>query len=228
MYASHWKLTARGTLGNNSGITAEQFVFGVNLATFGAAFDSTGDAEGIVQPDEDQFNDLVSDTVAFFGRAATGISPQARLREVKFAKIGADGKYTTAPRIAAVNVAGAGTGDLHPPQVAHAVSLVTERRGPTGKGRFYLPMPVAPLTSDLVIDDAHRDAVAGSCQTWLNDLGNEPGTDVLGLAVVVASTKGYNTLVTGVRVGKALDTIRTRRNALAESYSATLAVNAGT
>jgi hypothetical protein len=113
--------------------------------------------------------------------------------------------------------------------VALAVSLNTPRRGPSGKGRFFLPMPAVTINpGNLEISAADAQGVADSAAQWLNDLGNEPGVDVLGLAAVVASTKGYNTRVSSVRVGRVLDTIRTRRRSLKEAYGANVGVDATT
>jgi hypothetical protein len=58
----------------------------------------------------------------------------------------------------------------------------------------------------------------------VNNLNNWPAADVNDPKVIVASSKGYNTTVTGIRVGQAFDTIRTRREDLMETYGATLAV----
>lgn len=229
MYASHYRLTLSGTLGAGTP-AAEGFAFGISLAKGTAEGGAgSGTAEGAAQPDNDQFANLVSDCQAFFSRPGTYISNAAVLKQVKLAWIGPDGKYTRDPMIADVSTPGAQSGAVtHPPQVALAVSLTSGRRGPSGKGRFYLPMPaVAVDPGTLEIGVSERDAVLASVATFLNDLGNEPNVDVLDLGPCIASTKGFNTPVTGVRVGRALDTIRSRRRSLKENYSAIAAVNSG-
>ena len=214
MFDSHYRLTLSGTLMG----AAEKFTFGLSLARDAG----DGDASGAVQHNAAQFDDMVQDSVAFFARPASRISSYAVLKEVKLATIGADGKYTTDPFIAGVNQAGGSNPGqvVYPPQIALAVSLVTNRRGPTGKGRFYLPAPYAgidPTTGLTFPTDVAlvRDSVV----QWIDALNNEPDIDVVNHGVCVASTKGYNTRVTGVRVGRALDTIRTRRASLLETYS---------
>jgi hypothetical protein len=87
-------------------------------------------------------------------------------------------------------------------------------------------MPGVFLTRDtLQLQQADHASILQSSASFLNALGNEPGIDVLGLTPVVASTKGYNSIVTGVRVGRVLDTIRSRRASLPENYGATVDVS---
>ena len=49
-------------------------------------------------------------------------------------------------------------------------------------------------------------------------MNNRPGVDFSDVVVVIASTKGTNSPVTAVRVGRVPDTIRSRRTALPEGY----------
>ncbi len=167
-----------------------------------------------------QFDDIVADCGAFISRPGTLIRTQAYLKQVKFAWIGADGKYTREPMMANVNVQGGSPfGPLHPAQVSLAISLNTDLRGKRGRGRFYLPLPavaVEPTTG--LISVADRDSVEASAAQFLNDLNNEPGVDVLGLSVAVASSFGALSHVRSVRVGRALDTIRSRRRSLVEAH----------
>jgi hypothetical protein len=223
-FQSHWRLTCSGVLGTSSS-AEERFSFGVSLADDMGG----GDADRVIQPNDGQFDDMVTDTTAFFGRAASQIAPHCRLTEVKLAKIGPDGRYLEDPFIAAVSQVGAGNFNIvYPPQVALAVSLNTSRRGATGRGRFYLPCPTVGLSTDTMVGDINgANSCRDSVKTWLDALNNEPGIDVVNFGVCVASSKGYNTAVTSVRVGRVLDTIRSRRRSLGEGYgpSAVLAVD---
>lgn len=225
-FAEHIRMTALGRLGSASG---ERFSYGLNIAHVG----STPFTANFLTPNADVWEDFAADVRAFHGSANTNLSSRAILEEVKFAVIGTDGKYKEDPVV--VNVVDCPGGSVEvdnvqqlvPPQSALVISLVTARRGPTGKGRFYLPMPVVGVSADtLQISDGFRDSVASSAQTFLNNLNNQPGMDVLDLQVVVASTKGYNTPVTGVRVGRVLDTVRSRRRGLLEAYDPPLSVGA--
>lgn len=225
-YAPHYRLTCSGRIGIDPA-AGEEFSFGLALAEypFGPIFDvesGSGSVGGMVSLNQDQRDDVVADCVALFARPGTFLGAYSVLTQVKLASIGADGKYTADPFIAEVNQAGGTSGGVvYPPQVALAVSLTTERRGASGRGRFFLPPPVINVDQNtMMIADANRDSIATSCAQFLNDLNNEPGIDSVGLRVVVASTKGFNSLVTGVRVGRTLDTIRSRRRSLSEDYSA--------
>lgn len=212
MYAPHLRITAIGTLG-----TVEAFSYGVCLAGEGTLPSPTAPANA------DLMNDFVADLQAFHASTAVKIAAQAVLRTVKVAMIGADGKYVEDPFIsAALNTAGGGGVTTScVPQTALAVSLETDRRGATGRGRFYLPMANHGFddTNTFLMSIAKAQATADAAASLLNALNDQPGVDQSpSLRVVVASTKGYNTPVTGVRVGRALDTIRSRRRSLAESY----------
>lgn len=184
--------------------------------------------------------DLTNDARVFFASAGAGIHPDATLNMVKFAAIGADGKYTKAPVERAPSGArigaGGGTGSVRPAnQVALAVTLLTAGDLGRVKGRFYVPVPAFAVTAEGRYSVAAAQGVATAAQTFLNAVNNQPGLDVLGLQAVVASqgrrnkdgsvrTPARNHVVTGVKVGRTPDTIRTRRNKVSEAYGASLAV----
>ena len=144
--------------------------------------------------------------------------------------IGADGKYVEDARVVNVTDTMGGGAETNGAayaraQTALAVSLVTGRRGPTGKGRFYLPCPTALHDDTFLISAAAAEGVRASAVTLINDLNNLPGLDSFpSFGVVVASSKGYNTPVTGVRVGRVVDVIRSRRSSIAEAYTTVAAV----
>lgn len=222
VFAPHIRVTALGRLGTPEG---DRFSYGFNMAPDGG-FISAGDfAHGTAAV----WTDLADSVRDFHGRATSRIESPAVLEMVKIAHIGADGHYTTDPIFRVYAQAGgvAATGPILP-QSALAVSLTTERRGPTGKGRFFLPMPAVAVdnTDRFRVNVATIEGVRDSAQTLLNDVNNFPGPDPIWdeWEVCVASTKGYNSKVTGVRVGRIVDTMRSRRNKLAESYVATVAV----
>jgi hypothetical protein len=58
--------------------------------------------------------------------------------------------------------------------------------------------------------------IATRCAALINSLNGSIGFG----GVVVASSKGYLSGVTGVKVGRAVDTIRSRRSDLPEGYIA--------
>lgn len=214
-FADHYRLTASGVFQEADTPPREAFSFRVNLSRPSNFSDQGGVAA-----------DMAADTVALFGRATSHIASIARLMTVKLAPIGADGLYTGDPTVVEVDQRGASTTlILNPPQVSLAVTLQSDRRGATGRGRFFLPAPDIPVNAQLVIADAARNDVATSVAQWLNDLNNKSGLDVAASRVTIASTKGYNSDVTSVRVGNVLDTIRSRRTSVEETYSTPLTVS---
>jgi hypothetical protein len=178
----------------------------------------------------DAVNGYIKDAIlAFHTRVATNISAAAKLNYAKLALIGREGRYPDgedSQEYVFANVGGGGPGGTTPPnQVALVVSLLTPyTRGPAHRGRFYLPLPIIPVsTTDGLISAADANAVAGSAKTFLEDLSDVPGLDLPSSpGVVVMSRKSgaaTTRIVTGVEVGRVLDTQRRRRRSLPESYS---------
>jgi hypothetical protein len=211
MFDTHFRLSARGILSSNgtlSGGTGEGFSYRLNMsAPLGGPFP------------EDMVDDMAADLVAFHGRPTSGIGAASVLTEVKLAKIGPDGLYRGDPAVRFVNQPGGGAGLRYPPQVALAVSLLTGIRGPSRRGRIFLPSPVWGLANDFLIAEADARGVATSVAQLIRDLNNAPGVDPLNFPnVVIASTKGFNTRVSAAQCGRVLDTIRSRRTSLDEKY----------
>lgn len=111
----------------------------------------------------------------------------------------------------------AGTGARQPPsQVALAVSLRggTYPNGTPIRGRFYLPLPLVDATNGLLASAAQAWALNGTIRLF-NEMN-----DVYTFVPCVWSRKaGSLSPVEEVRVGIVCDTIRSRRNNTAESYS---------
>jgi hypothetical protein len=107
---------------------------------------------------------------------------------------------------------------LHPNQVALAVSLTTGvSRGPAHRGRFYLPMPSIGPDADGLIAAAARDAVKAPTLAFIAALNAVNAN----YDVAVMSRKlgaPAHRLVTGVEIGRVLDTQRRRRRSLHEMY----------
>lgn len=157
----------------------------------------------------------------FHTAANTQIASTAKLSFVKLNYINPDGHYaedTTFEHIVA-DVGGGGTGStLFPNQVALAVSLTTAvSRGLGSRGRFYLPMPVMPVGTDGLILVGARDNVKTTATTFLNALN---AVDANYDVAVFSRKQGAPThrTVTGIEVGRVLDTQRRRRRSLTELY----------
>jgi hypothetical protein len=149
------------------------------------------------------------------------ISQAAKLQFVKVNAIGTDGKYREASTNQALyaDLPGQmGGAQKYPNQIAWAISLTTGfGRGPAHRGRFYVPLPMPSLEADGRITDAEADAMHTTAQTLITNI-NAVNADY---EVAVFSRKlggATNRKVTGVAVGRVLDTQRRRRRSLAEDY----------
>lgn len=206
-FAPHVRLSFNGTLG--TALPApETFTFTLSLDR----------AENITQA---QVANVAAAGVAMFGDVDARIHNAAVLREVKSALIGPTGAYAAFPPLSvAVSQAGASSIADREPQLALAVSIVTTER--KIKGRFYLPMPdmrILPTTLLMSAEDA--TTALGSYRAFLLAVNAAVGANVGGATgICVASRKGTgnNAVATGLRVGRAKDTIRSRRRSLDESY----------
>ncbi len=225
-YVPHYRISMLGKLGNG-GVGPEIFSCNISLgrtdqAPVGAALD----------PNATIWTDIANDCAAWFGRATSYISSHARLTMVKVAPIGANGLYTGVPAERVKDTPGAFTAAPPPFQTAYAVTLKTAGDLNRVKGRFYAPIPIFTVGVDGMISVAGAEDAEASAATLINAINNQPGIDVLGLNTVVASqgrrnpdgslrVQPANHLVTGVSVGRTLDTIRRRRNKLREFHTYT-------
>lgn len=214
-YVPHMRATFRGQFMGPQG-PVEDWQFGLALKGI------VGDPGTVQQGDLDSVVDAIS---GLWGNTDMGLSDRVPVKEVKVAPIGADGKYTSGPLIASVNIPGGiASPPTFPPQVALVISLMTATRGSSGRGRVYLPAPNFPIGADWRIPTSHTTAQAVAFAQFIKDLAStgEPTpfpTDAL-YTVCVASSKGLLSPVSGVRVGQALDTMRSRRRSLVENYVA--------
>jgi hypothetical protein len=158
---------------------------------------------------------------AFHTSPNTNISAAAKLSFVKANNVGTDGHYLEAvtEQVIVADVGGNGpAAPTHPNQIALCYSLVTGySRGPAHRGRFYAPLPCHVIGADGLMD--------ASGQLYAKNAGNALVTALnaitANLQVGVFSRKlgspGHRK-VTGVEVGRVLDTQRRRRRSLLEQY----------
>lgn len=111
----------------------------------------------------------------------------------------------------------------YPPQIAQVLSLHANARGPAQRGRIYLPMPTVSIdggTFEMATVDAQGMLTA--FKTYVNALLNAMyGSTTIGEGLInVSGGPAVGTLqkVTEIRMGRVLDTVRTRRNKLLEEY----------
>lgn len=203
---NHLRLVAQGTLG-----TAEIFSFGLHLIATPVA------AAPTEVPDE-----VVDAFATFFDSGLMGSN--AKLTTLKLNEIGTDGRYVGESTVLYDYPApgvGSNSAYKYPLQVSLAVGLTTSRsRGRASKGRFYLPSPVQPLENENgYISATSAQGVMTATKTLLLALNDALDPWQVGLVSNLGG--GNQATVTGVRVGRVLDTIRSRRNKLEENYVAT-------
>ncbi len=158
---------------------------------------------------------------AFHTNGQSLISSRAILTFTKLNAIGVNGRYiadTTLEHVHA-NVPGGGLDTRTPAnQVTLVVSLLTGfSRGAAHRGRFYMPLPSTVVQADGRIATGDRDVVKTSATTFIAALNAiDAGFKVAVMSRKVGAAIGRN--VTGVEVGRVLDTQRRRRNKLVEAY----------
>lgn len=159
---------------------------------------------------------------AWFARPGSKISTKAKLTLLKVNLVGVDGKYasndSTAFHEYLTPVTGgnsAGATARVAPQLTLAVTLTTARkRGLAARGRLYPPMPIIGIEDDGLITVADAQLVGDSMATLINDLNSIGTGDVSVMSEVGTGAVGR---VTGVEVGRVIDTQRRRRRSLTEA-----------
>jgi hypothetical protein len=122
-----------------------------------------------------------------------------------------------------VNLPAGGTGPNMAPQVALVVSLNSALEDLTGRGRFYLPMPAVALGDDLLISAADATMIAGRMKQLVEGINAAASGLAIGRVCVASggslgrSIAPANRPVISVGVGRALDTMRSRRAQLLEA-----------
>jgi hypothetical protein len=144
---------------------------------------------------------------------------QTRLASVTLAAIAEGGKYARNAdgtfllnKTVTVEGASATNGVTYPPQVSLVTTLDTGVPGASGRGRIHLPGPRFTLASFRITEN---DALATAAA--VKDFITAVETD-LAAQVSVASSTGPVRAVTALRVGRVLDTMRSRREDVLEAY----------
>lgn len=211
MKPAHTRITFSGHVGGSSTSITERWSFSLNSA----------DAVAISGATEAELDAIAAGAnAAYHGSLNNGMPSNCFLTSVKVASIDAlgqyrqrgDGSYVLGEDNTIRTGVEAASG--MPLQVALCVSLTTARSGPTGKGRFFLPWPALSLdTTTRLIPTNQMTDVVSRTKTFLGALN-----DLTGINLAVVSSKGYASDVTGFRIGRAPDTMRSRREDLIESY----------
>jgi hypothetical protein len=199
--ATHIRVRANGTLGPLSN-PYEIFSYGFCLKS--NAGSGVADADAIA-----------AKVAAYHSDSRTLISTRAHLTEVAVSEVGPSGAQNGQTARVVVDVVGGSNGGTVPPQIAYRVSLSDGLRGRSHRGGWYVPLPAASLSADDPRMSANDAAgAAASAKDLIAALNSGPNAQQL----IIASQVLGALVVTQVRVGRALDTIRSRRNTMVEDY----------
>jgi hypothetical protein len=219
-YVEHVRISAQGSLPGG-----EQFSYGFALAGF-----PVGSIGSVIPDNTAAWNTMAAAIAAFHGRGSSHIYTGAVLTKVKFAPIGSNGLYAGLPyevlENTPGNIAASGVAGIPPNQLAAAVTLHSAGDLGRVKGRFYVPMPIMDMGTDGRWTTVYADDLEGSAKTMINAVNATLGGGAFDPTVVVASQGRHrggvqvkpptNYDVVAVSVGRVPDTIRRRRNKLAE------------
>jgi hypothetical protein len=203
---AHVRVRANGSLGG--------YASGLEIFSYGFSLRQV--ASEITQANRVAIAALVK---AHFLDVKSGVTGCGFLDDVSFANVGGDGKQIGDTVRIPSQAQGNYNGALHPPQVTARVSLSDGLRGRSHRGGWYMPYTGWAISTNgyaQATDAANlRDSTLALIR-GINAVFGAAGT--VSPSVVIASQIGLLP-VTTVRVGNVLDTMRTRRNALAETYS---------
>lgn len=175
-----------------------------------------GLASAFTQNTQDQMVLAASD---YHTNAATGIANLCRLREVAMSFVDPLNKQVGDTIRRVVDIPGGGPAAKYPPQISLRVSLGSGSRGRSNRGGFYLPLPGLVVDQNTgLISEADAQGVADATVGLVNRVNTILTTNDSPGSFFSIVGKNGDVPVRVVRVGRALDTIRTRRNALNETY----------
>jgi hypothetical protein len=214
---THFKFTVRGTFD----ATPETWVTGCH-------FSRANQGEADAGYDDINSGSVTAAVVAFFGSSI--FTQDLKVKDWRMYQIGTNGRMeTNAPLMHDFVTDGpSGTAGAwkYPPQIACVVSLVAANRGPAKHGRMYLPSMAKPLGSGGRISAGDAGEIREATTTFLKAVADSIDLEVLTQSAAVNVSTGPPGSSTGtiqevdhLEVGRALDTMRSRRRALLEDYS---------
>lgn len=211
--------TIRGTLGG----TIEQFQFKVDLGNPGADPDISEAAAA-----------ALAEQLAGIWNTVWGITPSNWPSSVKFTELGVVTKTQTDPTNAqgeggnleqsygtqwfmypSGTVVSGSSGQLALPfEVATAVTLQTDHRGPSGKGRLYLP-PTHILS--MAAGGVYTTGYVDACNTLISNYFNSIVDETPYVPVVVSRRRIILNEIVSIATGKVPDSQRRRRRSQDEA-----------
>lgn len=226
MYKPHWLLAFGG-----SAYGSEEWQCTLRVAHLGA---DVSDVD-MIERAQAWLPAVATATLAFFANVPYCFTSAHKIGFVKFNAIDENGHYTdTGATNARYYTDGVGTAiPVQPPQCAYVVSFTTDAmRGKAHAGRMYLPAGGMTTGADGRISGAVRDAVRPHVSAFLTGVKDAvaPDPDDLfsddyrGPAILskigVGLEPGAARRITGIRLGRVVDTQRRRRANLDEDYQA--------
>lgn len=176
---------------------------------------------GLVTPTDAQMAALATAGANLIKQnGACQFTNRIRLTSVKHARIDVDGKYFPAfdaeEYFLPTPAVGMSTTAHLLPQSTHVVSLTTDRnRGFASRGRIFPPPQSLNLDPDGRVPAATAEFQRDLYKSFFQAV-NAVGIGTIGIFSAVG--QGTTRTVTGVRVGRVVDTQRRRRSALAEEH----------
>lgn len=217
LYISHSKVTFGGDLG--TGTNPEQWACSLRLGYDGI--------DGMISsPSIGEENGIVNALKGWIANPNMGINQLATMRYVKFAWLDAAGHYVEDSSLHELPATIKGTAApvaVKPFQTAMVVTLHTGKRGAQNRGRFYSPLPTMNLEPSGLFPAADIALIATATAQLISSIN---ASLLQACQVIVASSKGHGSYVTGVTVGRVPDTVRSRRRSLQEQYVPDVAVTA--
>lgn len=214
--APHFRVTFEGVLGSVAA-PLEKWQFGLNVAAPLVLLDGAGLPAELLGYANTCYTGVAGTLLGNVGSwlrltacdiryiAANGLQPR-----------NAAGGFSGAARYESDQAGSMSSAVRYPPQVSLVVSLQTARAGARGKGRFFLPAPGYVLQDDSRLSVAHATGMANVGAAIVNTV-NSAFPPAYG-KVSVMSSFGFSSEVTSIRVGRTLDTHRSRRSDLIEAY----------
>ena len=213
----HTLYSFRGHFGPDNATHLESWSFNLR---FGSEDNQSGGGGTVTQ--------AMADAAALACRAMitstdARFSTATHFDEVRVYPIGANGKMTAEPNIAAPTepTKGPVSGPHLPFQSSLVVSLTANGIGKGKRGRFYLPMQCLEVTTSGTVQPAQMATVVPAVVTFLNALNDGAATtpnQALGISGSTGAQGTFRT-VRHITVGNVIDTQRRRRRSLVEVRS---------
>lgn len=215
----HLVMSMRGPLGDPAQ-APEEWQINVRM-TLPLTIAEAGDIDG------DWLQDYTEDARDWIRSSGMRFTTDVHLTECRFAVMsdaGPQNGETVIKTPAEVNSSQGQINPYVPWQNSVVVTLLADGRGRGHRGRWFLPPQQLTIENGLgTMTAAHQNGIADATKTFIEALNNHPGLDTQGTSgnvCIIGRTppEGTRELVDKIRVGRVVDTMRSRRKSLDESY----------